>query len=115
MRRRASSWRARVSPSSTATRPSPSRTRSRRSSTTRRVIVGHERYQQYVMLERLVGAASVGVKVHVKAPPPHSLKKDQVVEGVGGLRILDDVGVKIHKVKGLKPHGKMLLADGVSA
>jgi hypothetical protein len=34
---------------------------------------------------------------------------------VGGLRILDDVGVKVHKLKGLKLHGKMLLADGVAA
>jgi phosphatidylserine/phosphatidylglycerophosphate/cardiolipin synthase-like enzyme len=46
---------------------------------------------------------------------PHSLKKEKLVEGVGGLRILDDVGIKIHKLKGLKLHGKMLLADGVAA
>ncbi|HZU49020.1 MAG TPA: phospholipase D-like domain-containing protein, partial [Mycobacterium sp.] len=31
----------------------------------------------------------------------------------GGLRILDDVGVKIHKLKHLKLHAKMILADGV--
>jgi phosphatidylserine/phosphatidylglycerophosphate/cardiolipin synthase-like enzyme len=37
------------------------------------------------------------------------------VEGVGGLRIMDDVGIKIHKLKHLKLHGKMLLADGVAA
>jgi phosphatidylserine/phosphatidylglycerophosphate/cardiolipin synthase-like enzyme len=35
--------------------------------------------------------------------------------GVGGLRIMDDVGIKIHKLKHLKLHGKMLLADGVVA
>jgi len=33
------------------------------------------------------------------------------MEGVGGLRIMDDVGIKIHKLKHLKLHGKMLLAD----
>jgi phosphatidylserine/phosphatidylglycerophosphate/cardiolipin synthase-like enzyme len=49
------------------------------------------------------------------ARPPHSLKKEKLVEGVGGLRILDDVGIKIHKLKGLKLHGKMLLADGIAA
>jgi len=75
----------------------------------------NERYQDSVILERLVRAARRGVKVYVMARPPHSLKKDQLVEGVGGLRILDDVGVKIHKLKGLKLHGKILLADGVSA
>ena len=79
------------------------------------LFVQNERYQDSVILERLVRAARRGVKVHVMARPPHSLKKDQLVEGVGGLRILDDVGVKIHKLKGLKLHGKMLLADGVSA
>jgi phosphatidylserine/phosphatidylglycerophosphate/cardiolipin synthase-like enzyme len=68
-----------------------------------------------VILERLVRAARRGVRVHLLARPPHSLKKDKLVEGVGGLRILDDVGIKIRKLKGLKLHGKMLLADGVAA
>jgi cardiolipin synthase len=31
--------------------------------------------------------------------------------GVGGIRILDDVGVKVHKLKHLKLHAKVLLAD----
>ena len=79
------------------------------------LFVENERYQDAVILERLVRAAERGVKVHVMARPPHSLKKDKLVEGVGGLRILDDVGIKIHKLKGLKLHGKMLLADGVAA
>ena len=79
------------------------------------LFVQNERYQDAVILERLVRAAERGVKVHVMARPPHSLKKEKLVEGVGGLRILDDVGIKIHKLKGLKLHGKMLLADGVVA
>jgi cardiolipin synthase len=62
-----------------------------------------------------VRAARRGVKVHVMARPAHTLKRDKLVEGVGGLRILDDLGVKIHKLKHLKLHGKMLLADGVAA
>jgi len=49
------------------------------------------------------------------ARPPHTLKREKLVEGVGGLRILDDVGIKIHKLKHLKLHGKMLLADNVAA
>jgi len=79
------------------------------------LFVQNERYQDPVILERLVRAARRGVKVHVMARPPHTLKKDQVIEGVGGLRILDDVGVKVRKLKGLKLHGKMLVADGVTA
>ncbi len=56
-----------------------------------------------------------GVKVHVMARPPHTLKKEKLIEGVGGLRIMDDVGIKVHKLKHLKLHGKMLLADGLRA
>ncbi len=79
------------------------------------LFVQNERYQDSVIIERLVRAATRGVKVHVMAKPPHSLKKEKLVEGVGGLRIMDDVGIKIHKLKGLKLHGKMLLADGSRA
>jgi cardiolipin synthase A/B len=51
----------------------------------------------------------------VMARPPHTLKKEKLVEGVGGLRILADTGIKIHRLKHLKLHGKMLLADGSAA
>jgi len=79
------------------------------------LFVQNERFQDVVIIECLVRAARRGVKVHVMARPPHTLKKDKLVEGVGGLRIMDDVGIKIHKLKKLRLHGKMLLADGVSA
>ncbi len=79
------------------------------------LFVQNERYQDAVIIERLVRAARRGVKVHVMARPPHKLKVEKLIEGVGGLRILDDVGVKIHKLKGLQLHGKMLLADGTAA
>lgn len=75
----------------------------------------NERYQDPVIIERLVRARTRGVKVHVMARPPHKLKKEKLVEGVGGLRIMDDVGIKIHKLKHLKLHAKMLLSDGVRA
>jgi len=71
----------------------------------------NERYQDTVIIERLVRAIRRGVAVHIMARPPHTLKKDKLVEGVGGLRIMHDVGAKVHRLKGLKLHGKMLLAD----
>jgi cardiolipin synthase A/B len=76
-----------------------------------KLFVQNERYQDAVIIERLVRAKCRGVKVHIMARPAHSLKRDKIVEGVGGLRILDDLGIKIHKLKHLKLHGKMLLAD----
>ena len=33
------------------------------------------------------------------------------MEGIGDLRIMQDVGIGIHKIKHLKLHAKMLLAD----
>ena len=75
----------------------------------------NERYQDQVIIERLVRAARRGVKVHILAKPPHSLKPDKLIEGVGGLRILQDVGVKVHTLKHLKLHAKMLLADSQRA
>ena len=79
------------------------------------LFVQNERFQDLVIIERLVHAASRGVKVHVMARPPHTLKMEKLVEGIGGLRIMDDVGIKIHKLKYLRLHGKMLLADGCRA
>jgi cardiolipin synthase len=79
------------------------------------LFVQNERYQDAVLLEHLVRASRRGVKVHVMARPPHTLKPEKLVEGVGGLRIMDDVGIKVHKLKHLKLHAKMLLADGVAA
>jgi cardiolipin synthase len=72
----------------------------------------NERYQDEVVIEHLVRAASRGVKLHLMVRPPHTLKKDKLVEGVSGLRILNDLGVKVHTLKHLKLHAKMLLADG---
>jgi cardiolipin synthase A/B len=71
----------------------------------------NERYQDTVIIERLVRAVERGVRLHILARPPHTLKKDKLVEGVGGLRIMHDVGAKVHTLKGLKLHAKMILAD----
>jgi phosphatidylserine/phosphatidylglycerophosphate/cardiolipin synthase-like enzyme len=79
------------------------------------LFVQNERFQDSVIIERLVRASRRGVKVHVMARPSHTLKRDKLVEGVGGLRIMDDMGIKVHKLKHLKLHGKMVLADRVAA
>jgi phosphatidylserine/phosphatidylglycerophosphate/cardiolipin synthase-like enzyme len=75
----------------------------------------NERYQDPVMIEHIVRAKERGVHVHVMARPPHKLKKDKLVEGVSGLRILRDIGIRIRKLKHVKLHAKVLLADGERA
>lgn len=75
------------------------------------LFVQNERYQDSIIIEHLVRAKVRGVKVHVMARPPHTLKEEKLVEGIGGLRIMDDVGIEVHKLKHLRLHAKMLLAD----
>ena len=71
----------------------------------------HERYQDPVILERLVRAKMRGVDVRVMARPPHTLKEKKLPEGVGGMRVLADVGIPVHKLHHLKLHAKLVLAD----
>jgi phosphatidylserine/phosphatidylglycerophosphate/cardiolipin synthase-like enzyme len=71
----------------------------------------NERYQDPTIIEHLIRAHARGVTIHVMARPPHKLKKEKLVEGVSGLRSLQDLGVKIHKLKHIKLHAKLILAD----
>ena len=48
------------------------------------IFLQNERYQDAVIIERLVRAAMRGVKVHVMARPPHKLQKEKLTEGVAG-------------------------------
>jgi cardiolipin synthase len=58
----------------------------------------------YVVIERLVRAVNRGIRVRIMARAPHKLKGKKLAEGVGGLRIMHDVGAKVHTLKGLKLH-----------
>ncbi len=75
----------------------------------------NERYQDEVIIERLTRAAHRGVTLHVLARPVHTLKHGKLVEGVEGLRILHNVGGHVRKLRHLKLHAKMMLADGKRA
>lgn len=75
----------------------------------------NERYQDPVVIEHLVRAHARGVKIHVMARPPHKLKKQKLVEGVSGLRTLNDLGIPVHKLKHLKLHAKLMFADDARA
>jgi len=75
----------------------------------------NERYQDLTIIERLVRASQRGVRIRLMSLPPHVLKERKLVEGVNGLRIMEDVGIKVHRLSGLHLHAKMLLADGKQA
>lgn len=71
----------------------------------------NERYQDMVIIERLVRAVNRGVRVHIMARALHKLKSKKLFEGVNGLRIVHDVGAKVRTLKHLKLHGKIMIAD----
>ena len=82
---------------------------------THTLFVQNERYQDPIIIEHLVRANQRGVKIHVLARPLHKLSKAKLVEAVGGLRTLNDVGIKIHRLKHLKLHAKLVFADNQRA
>ena len=75
----------------------------------------NERYQDMVIIERLVRAANRGVRVRIMSRALHKLKRKKLFEGVSGLRIVHDVGAKVRALKHLKLHGKIMIADNERA
>jgi phosphatidylserine/phosphatidylglycerophosphate/cardiolipin synthase-like enzyme len=75
----------------------------------------NERYQDMVIIERLVRAVKRGVRVRIMSRALHKLKRKKLFEGVSGLRIVHDVGAKVHALKKLKLHGKTMIADNKRA
>src|SRR5580692_2546856 len=73
--------------------------------------IQNERFQDPAIIEHLVRACRRGVRLHVIARSLHKLKKEKLAEAASGLRILEDVGAKIHTLKHVKVHGKLLFAD----
>ena len=71
----------------------------------------NERYQDMVIIERLVRAVNRGVRVRIMARALHKLKRKKLFEGVSGLRIVHDVGAKVRTLRHLKLHGKIMIAD----
>jgi cardiolipin synthase len=72
---------------------------------------GRQRYQDMVIIERLVRAVNRGVRVRIMARALHKLKRKKLFEGVSGLRIVHDVGAKVRTLRDLKLHGKIMIAD----
>jgi phosphatidylserine/phosphatidylglycerophosphate/cardiolipin synthase-like enzyme len=79
------------------------------------LIVENERFQDPIIVERVVRARTRGVKVHILTRPVHSLSEENLAEGVAGLQVMHDVGAKIHRLEHLKLHAKMMLADDARA
>jgi cardiolipin synthase len=77
--------------------------------------VQNERYQDPIIIEHLVRANRRGVKILVLARPLNKISKSKLVEEVGGLRTLHDMGVSVHRLRHLKLHAKLVFADNQRA
>lgn len=77
--------------------------------------VQNERYQDPIIIEHLVRANRRGVKILVLARPLDKIQKTKLVEEVGGLRTLHDMGVSVHRLRHLKLHAKLVFADNQRA
>jgi phosphatidylserine/phosphatidylglycerophosphate/cardiolipin synthase-like enzyme len=74
--------------------------------------IQHEKYVDTPVIEALVHAKMKNnVKIHATALPVHSLRDFYILEGVAGLRLLEDLGINVHKLKGVHLHAKLILAD----
>jgi phosphatidylserine/phosphatidylglycerophosphate/cardiolipin synthase-like enzyme len=76
------------------------------------LVVQNARYQDPVMIERLVRAQRRGVALQLIAHAVHRMEAKEITTDVGGLRMLDDLGVQVRRLKHQRLHGNMLLADG---
>jgi phosphatidylserine/phosphatidylglycerophosphate/cardiolipin synthase-like enzyme len=79
------------------------------------LVVQNARYQDPVMVERLVRAQRRGVALQLMAHAVHRMEAKEIATDVGGLRMLDDLGVQVRRLKHLRLHGNLLLADGARA
>ncbi len=79
------------------------------------LVVQNARYQDPVMIERLVRAQRRGVALQLMAHAVHRMEAREITTDVGGLRMLDDLGVQVRRLKHHRLHGNMLLADGARA
>ena len=76
------------------------------------LFIQHEKYVDTPVIEALVRSKMKNnVKVHAMALPVHSLRDFYQLDGIAGLRLLEDLGIYVHKLKGTHLHAKLILAD----
>ena len=77
--------------------------------------VQHPKFVDTTILERLIAAAHRGVHVRVLSGGRHGISDWDILDTFSSLRIFDRFGIKVHKQKDLRLHGKLLIADHKTA
>jgi len=79
------------------------------------LLVQHPKFVDAAVLDRIVDAATRGVKVRVLCGGRHGISECDILDTFASLRVMRRAGAKIHKQKKLRVHAKLLLVDGKSA
>ena len=77
--------------------------------------VQHPKFVDATVLDRLVDAHARGVHVKVLCGGKHGISETDILDTFSSLRILDRLGVKVHRQKHPKLHAKLLVADSKRA
>jgi cardiolipin synthase A/B len=80
-----------------------------------RLDIQHPKYVDAVILERIAAAADRGVKVHVLCGGRHGISEWDILDTFATLRTLKRFGVKVHKMKNLRVHAKLIVVDDEQA
>lgn len=74
--------------------------------------IQHEKYVDVPIIEALVEAKlKRNLTIYALALPVHSLRDFYRLEGIAGLRLLADLGIHVHKLRGIHLHAKLIIAD----
>lgn len=79
------------------------------------LLVQHPKFVDAAVLDRIVDAASRGVKVRVLCGGRHGISECDILDTFASLRVIRRAGAKIHKQKKLRVHAKLLVVDSKRA
>jgi phosphatidylserine/phosphatidylglycerophosphate/cardiolipin synthase-like enzyme len=79
------------------------------------LLVQHPKFVDAAVLDRIVDAASRGVKVRILCGGRHGISECDILDTFASLRVMRRAGAKIHNQKKLRVHAKLLIADGKRA
>lgn len=77
--------------------------------------IQHPKFVDATILDRLVQARARGVKVRLLCGGRHGIGDWDVLDTFASLRVLQQLGVRVHKQKVQRLHAKLLIADGKRA
>ena len=72
----------------------------------------HPKFMDTTVLDRVLLAHDRGVRVRMLCGGRHGTSPGDVVDTMSSLRVLQRVGIKVHRQKSPKLHAKLILADG---